>query len=279
MHKRVMAVSDQVGFGKVALSAQVPILTSMGFEVFSLPTCYVSNTFDYGKVSILDTTEVMEPTLKTWSELDFEFDAISLGYLLNKAQLELMGTFIEAYRMERLSEAKPFICLMDPIMGDNGELYKGNTIERVDIVRDMASKVDILTPNVTEASFLAKRYEGRQQLSFSEAEDLAHRLYDLTGAICVITSAVIEGRGYIIIYDGAEYHLHPYEHVPANKIAGTGDTFSAILLGKLLHGHPLREAVVQTASILTLLIRRYSREYDDFHGIPMELALKDIELM
>lgn len=63
----------------------LPILSKMGYSLYNLPTALVSNTLDYGKFEILDTTSYMENTIKVWNELGFQFDCISTGFILSSA--------------------------------------------------------------------------------------------------------------------------------------------------------------------------------------------------
>ena len=46
---KLLLINDLAGYGKVALSAMIPILSHMQYEVCSLPTALVSTTLDYGK--------------------------------------------------------------------------------------------------------------------------------------------------------------------------------------------------------------------------------------
>lgn len=72
---KLLLINDLAGYGKVALSAMIPILSHMQYEVCSLPTALVSNTLDYGKFEILETTSYMKNTLQVWDALGFQFDA------------------------------------------------------------------------------------------------------------------------------------------------------------------------------------------------------------
>ena len=74
---KLLLINDLAGYGKVALSAMIPILSHMQYEVCSLPTALVSNTLDYGKFEILETTDYMKNTLQVWDALSFQFDAVS----------------------------------------------------------------------------------------------------------------------------------------------------------------------------------------------------------
>ena len=46
-------------------------MSYLKYETYNLPTAIVSNTLDYGKFDILDTTQYMKNTLGVWKALDF----------------------------------------------------------------------------------------------------------------------------------------------------------------------------------------------------------------
>ena len=80
---QILLINDMAGYGKVALSVMIPVLSHLRFETFNLPTALVSNTLDYGQFDILDTTEYMENTLLVWKKLMFSFDAICHLFYMN----------------------------------------------------------------------------------------------------------------------------------------------------------------------------------------------------
>ena len=78
MREKVLLINDLPGYGKVALSAMMPIMSKMGYDIYNLPTALVSNTLDYGKFDILETTQYMKNTIQVWDELGFSFDAVTV---------------------------------------------------------------------------------------------------------------------------------------------------------------------------------------------------------
>ena len=64
MNKTICCVNDMPGVGKIALGAMIPILSAKGISVTNLPTALVSNTLDYGKFQILDTTDYIGQTVE-----------------------------------------------------------------------------------------------------------------------------------------------------------------------------------------------------------------------
>ena len=54
--KKIAAVHDLSGMGRVSLTVVIPILSSMGFQVCPLPTAVLSNHTQYPGFSFLDLT-------------------------------------------------------------------------------------------------------------------------------------------------------------------------------------------------------------------------------
>ena len=52
--KKIAAVHDLSGMGRVSLTVVIPILSSMGFQVCPLPTAVLSNHTQYPGFSFLD---------------------------------------------------------------------------------------------------------------------------------------------------------------------------------------------------------------------------------
>ena len=149
MSKHILLVHDLAGYGKVSLSAMMPVLSHMGHHLYTLPTALVSNTLDYGKFYIQETTEYMRQSLKVWAELGFSFDVVSTGMILSAEQAALVSDFCEQ------SAKEGALVFVDPIMGDEGKLYNGVGEETVAHMRKMVAVADCIVPNYTEAAYLA----------------------------------------------------------------------------------------------------------------------------
>ena len=52
-----------------------------------------SNRIQYFGFDILDTTQYMKNTLGVWKALDFQFDAISTGFIVSKEQTQMITDF------------------------------------------------------------------------------------------------------------------------------------------------------------------------------------------
>ena len=93
----------------------------MGHQTYNLPTALVSNTLDYGKFNILDTTDYITGVFPLWKELGFTFSAIATGFIASERQARI----VSKYCLEQAADGT--IIFVDPIMGDEGKLYNGVT--------------------------------------------------------------------------------------------------------------------------------------------------------
>ena len=238
MGKQILLVNDLPGYGKVALAAMMPVLAHMGHITYNLPTALVSNTLDYGKFEIQDTTHFMRNTLKVWQELGFTFDAISTGFIVSHEQAELLSSYCSE---KRKTGTKIFV---DPIMGDEGHLYNGLTEDTVKEMRELARNADYMVPNYTEAALIAGAAYKAEGLTWEEAKALLNKLHAMSQGSVIITSAKVDGEDAVAGYDAArdEYFLRTFTMVPI-RFPGTGDIFSSIFMGEILNGKPLIRSV------------------------------------
>ena len=270
MSKKLLLINDLAGYGKVALSAMIPVLSHMKYETYNLPTAIVSNTLDYGKFDILDTTQYMNNTLSVWEQLGFKFDAISTGFIVSKEQTELITKFCK-----EKSDSGSLI-FTDPIMGDDGKLYNGITEDTVTLMRELVSVADYIVPNYTEAAYLANVTYQEEGTSEDELYAIIDILRNLGSKSVVITSAKVKGADSksVIGYDHKEksYFRIDFNEIPV-RFPGTGDIFSAVFIGKIMDGENLCEATKQAMRVVSEMIKINLDNVDKYKGIPIETCL------
>ena len=274
MSKKLLLINDLAGYGKVALSAMIPVLSHMKYETYNLPTAIVSNTLDYGKFDILDTTEYMKNTLVVWEQLGFRFDAISTGFIVSKEQTELITEFCK----EKAGSGA--VIFTDPIMGDDGKLYNGITEDTVNLMRELISVADYIIPNYTEAAYLANTEYKEEGASDEELYAIIDALRDMGAKSVVITSAKIKGSDSksVIGYDHKEksFFKIDFNEIPV-RFPGTGDIFSAVFIGKIMDGKSLCEATRQAMQVVSDMIEMNYENADKYKGIPIETCLEVIK--
>lgn len=264
-NKQILLINDMCGYGKVATAAMLPILSYMGHRVYNLPTAIVSNTLDYGKFNILDTTDYITGVFPVWKDLGFHFSAIATGFIASERQAQIVSTYC------REQAAEGTTIFVDPIMGDEGKLYNGVTPQTIQSMREMIAVADLIFPNHTEACYLTDEPYHAEGVSLNEAKTLLNKLREIGTKSALITSIPVEGQHSVVGYNHntGEYFLLPYTEIPVH-FPGTGDIFSAVLIGHLLNGDPLRKSTRLAMDAVYQLIDKNKEQTDKNRGIPLE---------
>lgn len=277
--KQILLINDVVGYSHVGMVAMLPILTYLGHPTYNLPTALVSNTLDYGSFNVMETTEYMQGTLPVWQKLGFRFDAVCTGLMFSEKQARLVADYCDKIQKGGTT------VFVDPIMGDAGRLYNGITNRQVELMRNMVSKADLTFPNYTEACYLTDTPYKEDGMNWEEACLMLDNIVGLGAKSAIITSARIDGHSCVVgrrssvpihgfsqdLSEGLYFRLD-YEEIPV-LFHGTGDIFSAVLIGHLMNGETLKESTQTAMTVVSRLIDRNRDLPDKCRGIPIEQCL------
>ena len=258
---RVAAIHDMSGFGRCSLTVAIPILSAMGLQCCPLPTAFLStHTGGFEGFTFLDMTDEMPRVARHWKSLDLEFQAIYSGFLGSERQIGMVADFIRDFR--RLGT----VVVVDPVMGDHGEVYQTYTPAMCEGTARLALQADVITPNLTEAALLldipyadlpsgeAGCREIVERLSLDGRRSVvltgASTAPELTGAMCFDART---GRTEAVQTRRVPQEFH-----------GTGDVFASVLTGALVQGATLPDAARQAVDFVRACAERTARA-----GIPM----------
>ena len=271
--KRVAAIHDLSGFGKCSLTVALPILSAAGIETSALPTAILStHTGGISGYTYHDLTEDMRPVMKHWKSLDIKFDAIYTGFLGSFEQLDIVKEFFDAFRQE------DNLILVDPVMGDNGELYTVFTREFAIGMRMLCQKADIIVPNLTEAALLLDEPFHPGPYTHAYIESLLRKLGALGPQKVVLTGVYFkEDELGAATYDRTTDTI---DYVFTQKIPGyyhgTGAVFASALRSALLNDFSLIDAAAIAVHFTTDSIRRtYKAKTDYRFGVNFEQSFPD----
>lgn len=274
--KRIAAVHDLSGFGRVSLTVVIPVLSSMGFQVCPLPTAVLSSHTQYPQFSILDLTDEMPRIIAEWKKLDVQFDAFYTGYLGSPRQVQIVSDFIDDFRQP------DDLVVVDPVLGDNGRLYTNFDESMIREMRHLAAKADVITPNLTELFYLMdKPYKADN--TDEELKTYLRFLSDAGPQVVIITSVPVHGESHktsVYAYNrvGDRYWKITCPYLPAHY-PGTGDTFTSVITGALLQGDSLPIALDRATQFILQGIRAtFGYEYDNREGILLEKVLHNLDM-
>ncbi|WP_297610846.1 pyridoxamine kinase [uncultured Sutterella sp.] len=274
--RRIAAVHDLSGVGRVSLTVVIPILSTMGFDVCPLPTAILSNHTQYENFTFLDLTDEMPAIIDHWEKLGVDFEAIYTGYLGSPRQIRIVADFIERFR------TTDTLVVVDPVLGDNGRLYNKITDEMVSEMRTLAARADVLTPNLTELfALLGEPF--RPECTDDELKAAITELTNSGPDTVIITGVPVQGKPNLTSViarsrtDGRTWKVTcPY--LPAHY-PGTGDAFTSVITGSLLQGDSLPIALDRAAQFILQGIRAtFGYQTDNREGILLERVLQNLSL-
>jgi pyridoxine kinase len=255
--KHVLTIQDFSCVGRCSLTVALPVLSAMGIRASALPTAVLSTHTAFPAPVVADLTEQMPDFARHWKENGITFDAISVGYLADPRQVEQVETILRDF---------PAFTVLDPVMGDNGKLYRRITPGHVDAMRRLCAKADVVLPNLTEAAALTG-LSYREKVEESDLRELTAGLLDLGAKHAVITGL---RRGSAIGCCCSDGTVIQGPVIPRH-FHGTGDLFAAVFLGSLMKGLSLPEAAGKAEAF----VRRCIEATPEFtvHGVEFEKEL------
>lgn len=270
---RVAAVHDMCGYGNCSLTAAIPILSAAGCDVCPVPTALFSAHTRYSVFTFHDTTEILDGYLDAWRKENVDLDGVYSGFLGSAEQVAIIKRLYSQYPHA--------LRLVDPVMGDGGEIYATYTPELCEAMGTLVDGADVLMPNLTEASILTKRtYPGRD-LSDAEVDDMIDALLDL-GAKNVVLKGVDHDdgtiRNYVASADSGASGKQELAHIKLPFMThGTGDAFASALCGALMAGRPLAESAHIAGEFVRHAMKntQYQPHHDE-RGVSFELNLDEL---
>lgn len=269
--KRVAAIHDISCFGKCSLTVAMPIISAAGVEVSVIPTAVLStHTGGFTGYTYRDLTEDILPIADHWKTLGLKFDALYTGFLGSFEQLDIVSEVLRRFKTQ------DNLTVVDPVMGDNGQLYKVFSADFPAGMRRLCAGADVIVPNLTEAALLLDEpyREGPYQKDYIES--LLKRLSALGPRKVVLTGVYFDGeRLGAAVYDSAAGTV---DYALAGRIEGyyhgTGDVFASALVAALLNGRSLGEAARISVEFTVGSIRRTRAAGTDVrYGVNFEAGL------
>ncbi len=260
MIKKIAVINDLSGFGKCSLTAAIPVIAAMGVQPCPLPTAILSAQTGYPSYYYDDYTENMEKIRAEWEKMDVHFDGIYTGFAGNEAQAAQMLRFLDAFYK------KGAFLLVDPIMGDEGKVFPIFSPELLFVMKELAGKADLITPNLTELCLLT----GTDYRMLEQMTEEKHLVTIVTqmgqnflrkGSNSHVKKAVIvtgirfrdekSGEAKIgnLVVTKKQTKMLTFPYI-GGSFSGTGDLFASIVTGGVARGDDLFETVELAGTLI-----------------------------
>ena len=255
MQKRVVAISDISCLGKCSLTVALPIISAAGIETAVIPTAILStHTGGFKDYTFKDMSPDMAAIARHWKAEGITADAVYTGYLCSKQQIYLA---LEAARLISRPDTK---LITDPVMADNGRLYRGFEPDFPDYMLKLCAEADIITPNITEACLMLGRDYKEPPYDENYIKSLLNGLYLKTHSHTVLTGVSLDERKIgAAVFDGETVSYVFSERIPVSY-HGTGDIFASTLTAAYLNGRSLKSAAQIAANFTARCIKQAQLE-------------------
>jgi pyridoxine kinase len=271
--KRIVAIHDISCFGKCSLTVVLPIVSAAGVETCVIPTAVLStHTGGFTGYTFRDLTGDIMPIALHWKSLGIGFDAIYTGYIGSTGQLDIICDVVDMFRGDT-----DFV-VVDPVMADNGALYKLLDADFPVKMRKLVSKADIIIPNITEAALLTDKNYKEGPYTEEYITDLLEGLEKFGVKKIVLTGVYFDGEKIgIANYDCETKGL---SYTMADRIEGyyhgTGDVFGSAFCAALIRGHSLeRSARIAVDLTVSGISRTKAAGTDVRYGVNFEEGIGD----
>ncbi|CAM2786577.1 bifunctional hydroxymethylpyrimidine kinase/phosphomethylpyrimidine kinase [Dellaglioa algida] len=240
MVKQLLIAQDLSSVGGVSLGIAVPVLASYHQRTTILPTMLLSShTGGFGVPVKSDTSPLIQSFKKQWATIPIQFTGAYLGYLGTIESIKAMGSLLA-----ELSDDEKMTTI-DPVMADHGHLYSGMTTDYVNELRMLClAQADLILPNLTEAYLLAE-LDYQENPSELEVDQLLKQLLKKLNLKAVVITGVTNQQNKIgvafrtvgnesgwVLKEKREQHYF-----------GTGDLLASCVVGELMTGKALEEAL------------------------------------
>ncbi len=267
--KRIMTIQDISCVGKCSLTVALPIISAAGVECGVMPTAVLSTHTAFPKFTFCDLTDEMEPISNAFSELSIDFDAVYTGYLGSERQLAIVDKFFTDFKKDDT------LIVIDPVMADNGVLYKGFTEDFAAKMAELCKKADLIIPNLTEASFMLG-FEYNPDYDEDYIRYVLKKLTDLGAKRAALTGVQLaDGKIGVYFYDSVKNSYYSYfnEYLPVSY-HGTGDIFASATLGALMRGMSFEDSLSLAVDFtLECMKKTMADENRRFYGVNFEEAI------
>lgn len=238
--KSIAIINDFTTCEEIALGIQMPILRDMGYKVLPIPSKILNYPLCVDGAVELETVDFAKKMFSFFEDRKEKIDAVLTGFI---PSIELVSE-TKKFCLEQKSSGS--VIFVDPVFGDNGKAYKSVKTENIESLKDLLTVADYCFPNYTEACILTGE-EYKVGMTSSEAEELLLRLKSYGVKNPIVTGCVVNNIDVIIyLKENDELGTVEYKRVKGH-FAGTGDRFAAGVVGRLMSGENLREAIRRTA--------------------------------
>lgn len=231
---KVLAIASHVVHGYVGNTMAAFVMQVLGCEVAALNTVQFSNHTGYGqfkgtKSSAQDISDIYEGLKQSHLA---DFDVMLSGYAPSAESVEAVGSIARDLRLRATMKPGSFFWVLDPVMGDDGNIYVNEDV--VPVYKSLIRDADLIIPNLFEAELLSDTKIASFS-SLSAAIATLHQTHRIPHIIITSVSFSSLSPTISIVGSTARADLSPrlfkidFPSIDC-FFSGTGDMFAALII-------------------------------------------------
>lgn len=262
--KKVLTIAGSDTSGGAGIQADLKTFQELGvYGMTALTTIVTMDPKNHWHHNVFPIAiETLEAQLET--VLSVGIDAMKTGMLGSVEIIELAAKKIDELKLDRV--------VIDPVMVCKGEDEVLHP-ETADALREiLVPRATVVTPNLFEASQLAKTKAIR---TIDDMKEAAVKIHDLGAKFVLIKggSKLEHEKAVDLLYDGTNFQLLESDRISTTYIHGAGCTYSAAITAELAKGKNVEEAVKVAKDFITEAIR-YGFKLNEYVGPTMHKAYR-----
>ncbi len=194
-------------------------------------------------------SEVMKVSAKTVSHQltaiyeDLPIDAVKIGMLATSENIDIVAKLIGEFKLKNI--------VLDPVFisSSGAHLIEKGGIETM--VKRLLPLVDLLTPNIDEATMLS----GLKIETPGDMKDAAKIIKDMGPSNVLVKGGHLKGRAIDILYDGINFITLDAPRITEKEFRGTGCALSAAIASGLAKGMDMKTSAEKAKDFVARSIK------------------------
>lgn len=231
-YARVLTIAGSDSGGGAGIQADLKTFTALGcYGMSAITALTAQNTIGVQGICTV-SPEFLKAQIQSVLE-DIGVDAVKIGMLPTPSSVEVVAWAIEHYKLTNV--------VLDPvIVATSGDRLIADVTVNV-LVRELFSRVSVITPNLDEASLLL----GRNILNAQGLPVAAQELLGMGSKAVLLKGGHLLGRHVVdvLVQQGGQLQRYESRRITSRNVHGTGCTLSSAIAAFLALGNSLPEAV------------------------------------
>jgi len=231
-YARVLTIAGSDSGGGAGIQADLKTFTALGcYGMSAITALTAQNTIGVQGICTV-SPEFLKAQIQSVLE-DIGVDAVKIGMLPTPSSVEVVAWAIEHYKLTSV--------VLDPvIVATSGDRLIADVTVNV-LVRELFSRVSVITPNLDEASLLL----GRNILNAQGLPVAAQELLGMGSKAVLLKGGHLLGRHVVdvLVQQGGQLQRYESRRITSRNVHGTGCTLSSAIAAFLALGNSLPEAV------------------------------------